>query len=103
MYHLQKQSYQFRPHVLQLADEVSEELGHVFLLARVEGHLVHCIDFAEAARVVCLALAVHQVSKHFLEFHQRTLMLAARLTLKGKHFYLCCCGLDMMLMSSSKV
>lgn len=49
--------YQLLRHLLDLGDEVSEELGHVLLLASVQWLLVHRVGLAERSRVVGLPLA----------------------------------------------
>lgn len=50
--------FQVLGHLLYLGDEVGEELGHVLLLARVQGLLVHGVGLTERTGVVRLPLAL---------------------------------------------
>ena len=54
-------TYQFRGHFLNLGDEVSEELSHVLLLARVQWLVVHDVHLAEALWVVRLAFTLLKI------------------------------------------
>lgn len=50
--------FQVLGHLLYLGDEVGEELGHVLLLARVQGLLVHGVGLTERTWVVRLPLTL---------------------------------------------
>ena len=64
MWHFQQLAFctatylQYGTHFFHFRDEIGEEFGHVFLLARVERLVIHRVDLAEAARVVRLAFTL---------------------------------------------
>ena len=64
-------------HLLQFADQIGEELGHVLLIAGIQRlQPVHGVHLAEALRIVRSTFALEQVGEHALQFVENQIVLA---------------------------